>query len=202
MVKCYVTTTAGRKSDLFDEGTKICEIFEAFDVDYSTATNCIDGCKIDPAGMNNTLREWGVDKECRLSSIVKIDNAAKVEISGASAVLVSDVTLDDWKRVEKYAPEILKIVDEEGNAVFKVKVGEGGGSINEYGVSFGTYTNEGGKATVTVLLDDDIEDKTAAVTELMGSALLDLNEIENELPDVLKDIEAKEAEIEKLIVAK
>ena len=202
MVKVFMTTTAGRKSDLFDEGTKIRDIFAAFDVDYSTATNCIDGCKIDPAGMNKTLREWGVDKECRLSSIVKIDNAAHVDISGASAVLVSDVKLDDWLRVEKYAPEALKIVDEEGNAVFKVKVGEGGGSVNEYGVCFGSYTNEGGLATVTTLLDDDIEDKVAAVKDIMGSALLDLNEIEDELPDVLKDIAEKEAEIEKLIQAK
>ena len=202
MVKIYMTTTAGRKSDLFDEGTKIREIFEAFDVDYSTATNCIDGTKIDPAGMNKTLREWGVDKECRLSSIVKIDNAAHVDISGASAVLVSDVTLEDWKRVEKYAPEMLKIVDEEGEAVFKVKTCAGGGSVNEYGVCFGAYTNEGGKATVTVLLDDEVEDKIEAVKDVMGSALLDLNEIEAELPNVLKDIEEKEEKIAKLIIAK
>ena len=202
MVKIYLTTTAGRKSDLFDEGTKLREVFEQFDVDYSSATNCIDGTKIDPAGMNKTLREWGVDRECRLSSIVKIDNAAKVEISGASAVVVSDVALEDWKRVEKYAPEALKIVDEEGDAVFKVKTGTQGGSINEYGVCFGSYTNEGGKATVTVLLDEDVEDKAGAVKEIMGAALLDLTDIEKEIPAILKDIAEKEAEIDKLIVAK
>ena len=203
MIKVFVTTTAGRKSDLFDEGTTIREIFDAFDVDYSVATNTIDGCKIDPAGMNKTLQEWGVGKECRLSSIVKIDNAAHVDISGASAVLVSDVKLEDWKRVEKFAPEMLKIVEEETDeVVFKVKTSSGGGSVNEYGVCFGAYTNDGGKATVTVLLDDEIDDKVAAVKEIMGSALLDLNTIENEIPDVLKDIEDKEAEIEKLIVAK
>ena len=55
---------------------------------------------------------------------------------------------------------------------------------------------------MTTLLDDDIEDKVAAVKDIMGSALLDLNEIEDELPDVLKDIAEKEAEIEKLIQAK
>lgn len=202
MVKVFMTTTAGRKSDLFDEATKVREIFEAFDVDYSTATNCIDGCKIDPAGMNKTLREWGVDKECRLSSIVKIDNAAHVDISGASAVLVSDVTLADWERVEKYAPEMLKIVDEEGDTLFKVKTSTGGGSINEYGVCFGSYTNDGDKATVTVLLDEEVEDKLQAVKDIMGSALLDLNEIEKELPNVLNDIAEKEAEIDKLIELK
>ena len=202
MVKVYCTTTAGRKSDLFDEGMKIREIFEAFDVDYSVATNCIDGTKIDPAGMNKTLREWGVDKECRLSSIVKIDNAAHVDITGASAVLVSDVTLEDWKRVEKYAPEMLKIMDEDGDAVFKVKTGCGSGSINEYGVCFGGYTNEGGKATVTALIDEEVEDKLQAIRDIMGSALLELNNIEKEIPNVLKDIADKEAEIDKLIVLK
>lgn len=202
MVKVFMMTTAGRKSDLFDEGTKVREVFEAFDVDYSTATNCIDGTKIDPAGMNKTLREWGVDKECRLSSIVKIDNAAHIDISGACAILVSDVARESWERVEKYAPEALKIVDEEGETIFKVKTTCGTGSVNEYGVCFGTYTNEGGKATVTVALDEEIEDKKAAVKDIMGAALLDLNSIEKELPQVLKDIAEKEAEIEKLIVAK
>ena len=202
MIKVYLTTTAGRKSDLFDEGTTIREVFDTFDVDYGVATNCIDGTKIDPAGMDKSLAEWGVDKECRLSSIVKIDNAAHVEISGASVVVVSDVTLEDWKRVEKYAPEALKIVDEDGETVFKVKTCGSGGSINEYGVCFGVHTNEGGKATVTVLLDEDVDDKLAAVKEIMGAALLDLNEIEKDLPTLLKDIADKEAEIEKLIVAK
>lgn len=202
MVKTYVTTTAGRKSDLFDENTTIKEIFEHFDVDYSVATNCIDGTRIDPAGMNKTLREWGVKDECRLSSIVKIDNAAHVDISGASAVLVSDVTLENWQKVEKYAPEALKIVDEEGDPVFLVKTTSGAGSVNQYGVCFGSYENDGGKATVTVLLDESVEDKVAAVKDIMGAALMDLNEIEKELPELLENIAAKEAEIEALIELK
>lgn len=202
MVKVFCTTTAGRKSDLFDEGTTIREIFDAFEVDYSVATNCIDGSRIDPAGMDKTLKQWGVDKECRLSSIVKIDNAAHVEISGASAVLVSDVALEDWKRVEKYAPDMLKIVDEDGETLFKVKTCTGSGSANEYGVCFGTYTNEGGKATVTILLDENVEDKMAAVKEIVGTALLDLNEIEEELPTLLTEIAEKEAKINELIIAK
>ena len=201
MVLVSVTTTAGRKKDLFDEGTTIREIFDHFDVDYSVATNCIDGARIDPAGLDKSLREWGVKDECRLSSIVKIDNAAHIDISGASAVLVSDIALEDWERVEKYAPEALKIVDEEGDPVFMVKTGTGGGSINKFGVCFGSYTNTG-KATVTVLLDEDVDDKLAAVKDIVGTALLDLNEIEKELPDVLKEINDKEAEIEKLIELK
>jgi len=55
---------------------------------------------------------------------------------------------------------------------------------------------------VTVLLDDELEDKVGAVKEMMGSALLELNAIEAEIPNVLKDIDEKEAEIDKLIEAK
>ena len=205
MVKVYLTTTTGRKSDMFDETQTLREIFKAFDVDYSVATNTIEGTRIDPAGMNKTLAEWGVGDECRLSSIVKIDNAAQVKINGAAAVVTSALRLEDWKRIEKYAPELLKIVDPETNDVlFKVKTCEcGGGSINKNGVCFGpeTYATAEGYATVTVVLNVDVEDKRAAVKELMGSALMDLKTIEESAPEVLADIAEKEAEIDGLIVA-
>lgn len=203
MIKVQVLTTAGRKSDMFAEHQTPKEILEYFDVDYSVATNSLDGVRLGIADMNKSLKELGVGDECRISSIVKIDNAATIEISGASAVLVSGVKLEDWKKVEKYAPEMLKIVDEDtDDVIFKVTTCGGTGSANKYGVCFGAHTNEGGKATVTLLLDEDIEDKIQAVKDTVGSALIDLNEIENEIPSVLKDIEEKEAEIDKLIIAK
>ena len=201
MVKVSVITTAGRKSDLFAEHQTPREILEYFDIDYSTATNTIDGVRLDPAGMDKSLKDWGVGEACRISSIVKIDNAASVKINGASAVLISDVKLEDWQRLEKYAPEALTIVDEEGDPVFKVMTGSGSGSINKNGVVFGCATNDGGKATVTTLIDPCEEDKIGAVRDVMGSALLDLIEIEKDVPTLLKDIEEKEAEIAKLIVA-
>ena len=202
MIKVYMTTSGGRRSDLFDEETTLREIFTAFDVDYSVASNTIDGTKITPDGMDKSLAQWGVTKECRVSSIVKIDNAAHVDVTGSAAVLVSDIKLEDWARVQKFAPEMLKVVDEDGDPVFKVSTGCGTGSINEYGVTFGVHTNDGGKATVTILVDDEIEDTVEAVKEIVGSALLDLNEIEKEIPNILKEIADKEAEIDKLIVAK
>jgi hypothetical protein len=202
MVKVNLLTTAGRKSDMFAEHQTPREILEHFDVDYSVATNTIDGVRLGIGDMDKSLKELGVGDECRISSIVKIDNAATVEISGASAVLVSDVTLEDWEKVEKYAPDAMKIVDEEGNTVFKVMTCVGTGSANSYGVCFGSHTNEGGKATVTILLDDEVEDRVQAVKDVIGQALLDLNEIEKEIPQIMKDINDKEAEIDKLIVAK
>ena len=202
MVKVQVLTTAGRKSDMFAEHQTPREILEYFDVDYSVATNSLDGVRLGIGDMDKSLRDLGVGAECRISSIVKIDNAANVEISGSAAVLVSGVTLEDWKKVEKFAPEALKIVDEDGETLFKVMTCGGTGSVNEYGVCFGAHTNDGGKATVTILLDEEVENKLQAVKDVIGSALLDLNDIEEEIPEILKEIAEKEAKIDKLIIAK
>ena len=203
MIKVYLTTTAGRKSDMFAEHQTPREVFEYFDVDYSVATNTIDGVRLGIGDMDKSLKELGVGDECRMSSIVKTDNAAHVEVLGATATLISDVKLEDWKRVEKYAPEALVIVEEEsGDTLFKVKTCGGTGSANKYGVCFGAHTAGDGLATVTILLDEDIEDTLQAVKETVGTAVLDLSEIEKEIPTVLKDINDKEAEIDKLIIAK
>jgi hypothetical protein len=202
MVKVTITTTSWRKSDVFAEHQTPREIFEAFDVDYASATNNIDGVRLGIGDMDKTLKELGVGDECRLSSVVKTDNAAEIELNGAAAILTSAIKLDDWKRVEKFAPEALKIVDEEGETLFKVMTGVGPGSVNDYGVCFGAHASAEGNATVTILFDDEVEDKLAAVKEVAGQALLDLNEIEGDIPTLLKDIADKEAEIEKLIKVK
>lgn len=128
-----------------------------------------------------------------------MENTAKIYIMGAAAVVVSSVKLEDWKLVEKYAPEALKIMDKDGEPVFKVMTGPGTGSMNHYGVVWGTYLSEDGNATVTILLDDEVEDKKAAVMDVVGSALLDLIEIENGMPELLKEIHEKTQKIESYI---
>ena len=201
MIKVVVITAAGRKTDIFEETKTPKDILDYFDIDYSAATNSLDGVKLDVAGMNKSLRELGVAKECRLSSIVKIDNAAKVVVTGAAAVLTSDVKLEDWKRIQKYESEALTLVDADTDeVVFRVAVDDGPGSVNEYGVMFGNVVNNEGKATATVLLDPSVEDKAELVREQIGSALLELNELEKEIPGILQDIEAKEKEINEHIV--
>ena len=202
MVKVTMISTAGRKSDMFAEHQTLREVFDTFGVDYSVATNSVDGVRLGVGDMDKSLKEYGVGAECRISSIVKTDNAAHIDLTGAAAVLVSDVALEDWKRVEKFEPDAMKIFDEEGDVVFKVATCCCTGSINKNGVCFGSYTNEGGKATVTILLDDKIEDRKEAVKEIAGSALLDLNEIEKSIPEILESIGNKEAEIDALINAK
>ena len=197
MIKCTVITAAGRKTDIFEETKTPKDILEYFDVDYSVATNSLDGVRLDTAGMNRSLRDLGITKDCRLSSIVKIDNAAKVVVTGSAAVVTSDVKLDDWKRIAKMQPEALALVDDESDEVlFRVVVSEGPGSINENGVCFGTAVNGEGKATVTILIRPEVEDKVQLVKDEIGRALLDLNALEAEVPDILKEIDEMEKQID------
>ena len=125
-----------------------------------------------------------------------MEEKANIVILGAAAMLVSGVKLEDWKLLEKYAPEVLKIVDEDGEDLFRIMTVSGAGSVNKYGICWGTYVSDEGCATVTVLIDEDVEDKKAAVMDIMGSALMDLQEIEEEIPPVLTAIHEKLEKIE------
>ncbi len=125
-----------------------------------------------------------------------MENEAKVYMMGAAAVVVSGVKLEDWKLVEKYAPEALRIMDENGEPVFRVMTKKGSGSMNQYGVVWGSYLSEEGNATVTMLIDDDVENPKEAVMDVIGSALLDLEGIEKALPGIVEEIREKQKQIE------
>lgn len=125
-----------------------------------------------------------------------MENTAKIHIMGAAAVLVSGVKLEDWKKAENYAPETLVITDESGEPCFKIATGRGSGSINRYGICWGTYLSEEGYATVTVLIGEDVENKTEAVMNIMGSAFLKLREIEKKIPQILAGIQEKRQAME------
>ena len=127
-------------------------------------------------------------------------NTAMIHILGAAAVLVSGVKLEDWKLVEKYAPEALKMVDENGEPVFRVMTDKGPGSVNRYGVVWGSYVTEEGYATVTLLLDENVEDRKEAVMDVVGSGLLNLNGIEERMAEIMEEIRGKTQKIGSLIV--
>ena len=201
MVKVTVITTSGKRSDIFEETKTPKEVLDYFDVDYAVATNQLDGVKLDVQAMNKSLRELGVGKECRLASIVKMDNAAQIVIAGASAVLTSSVKRSDWERIAKLSPESLAMEEEDSDeVVFRVGLDDGPGSANEYGVMFGSATNQEGKATVTILLDPEAEDKVELVRENVGQAILYLNELEKAVPEILENVDKMEKEINEHIV--
>ena len=105
-------------------------------------------------------------------------NKPRVYIMGAVAVIVSGVKLEDWKRMERYAPDSLMIHDMDGDPVFRVEYGPGPGYITEHGIQWGSYTTEEGNATVTLIFGEDVDDKREAVESVAGPAFEYLAKIE------------------------
>lgn len=123
---------------------------------------------------------------------------AKIKVNGAAAVVRSDVRLEDYKKIEKYRPQKLVLVDENQEPVFSVKTAQGMGSIGKYGAVFGEVTDGAEKyATITLVEENGFgEDAKHAITEKVGAAILNLNKIEARVPEIIREINAELAEIE------
>lgn len=126
---------------------------------------------------------------------------AKIKVTGAAAVVVSDVKLEDYKKVAKYRPDRLVLKDENGEPYFTVQTSHGVGNIGKYGATFGDITDGAEKhATITIIDNDGFgEDAKQAVAEKVGVAILHLNEIEASLPAIIREVNAELAAIESSI---
>lgn len=200
MIKVNLITNAGRKTDIVAPSTTLREIYERNGVNYAAATNTVDSVPLQIGQLDKTLEELGVGSEVRITSVVKMDNAATVHVVANAAVLFSSVTLEDWKRALKYDPR-LGVYNDDDEIEFAVSIDENSpGSIDSNGVIFSGSTDKDGHATVTILLSPDVEDKVAAVAEQIGPALMDLKTLEDSMPEVLADAKKFEEEIRNSIV--
>lgn len=123
---------------------------------------------------------------------------AKITITGRAVVITSAMKLNDLKTIKKYRPNALTLYEGEGEGkepVFAIGVGQGFGNIGKYGAEFG-HTNSDGYAQITMCCDVDTSgDIKEYVAENVGCAILQLNKLEEMLPDVIREIEAEKASI-------
>ena len=122
---------------------------------------------------------------------------AKVIVSLNHAVLVSEVKLDDYMKLNHYRPDSLVLVDEEKKEpVFAVKVGwEEDASIGKYGIVFGSETRGEGKAAIEIPVPSAADDTAGFIQVQYGTAILARNKLEARLPAVLAEIDAEIAEV-------
>ena len=198
MVKITLITNAGRKTVIASEAKTLREIYEENDVNYDSCTNTIDSVPLRVGDLNKTLRELGVGETCRMSSIVQMDNAGKIILTGDACIIKSGVKLDDWKKVLKFEPEF-GLYTEDGEPVFLVDVDENMGSLNSNGAVFSVRPDHDGYAVITTVIDPAVEDKVQAVTDRLGTALLRLNELEAKVPEKIEAANTKEQEIREAI---
>lgn len=117
---------------------------------------------------------------------------AQVIISGGAVVIKSAAKVSELESLAKYRPENLVLRDEKNEPVFKIGLTDGQGKINVYGAEFARISRDG-FATITVTAPQEwgVDD----VVDVIGPALLKLNQLEKDFNVALEDIENEKADI-------
>lgn len=126
---------------------------------------------------------------------------ANLKIVGDAVILTSSAKLEDIKLLEKYNPDALRLykVNEDGKkeVVFTVKTGIAGG-INARGAIFCSVAPDGsGLATGTFEVPEGStpENVKEKVASLVGPGVINLNKVEEQIPDALAKVHAEKAAI-------
>lgn len=122
---------------------------------------------------------------------------SKTTVIGNALIVQSDLTTEQIQTVAKFRPSALAIYEGDGAEkvqVFAIGTGKTG-SISKYGITFdGTSRDDGKFATVTLPYAGSDNPKEW-VAETYGAALARLNEIEKQIPKVVKEAQDAKAAI-------
>lgn len=110
-------------------------------------------------------------------------------------VLTSALKKEDLDLVKKYAPDALKIKDQDGNDIFGMSYCEDRSSVSKIGVTFGGVNKEG-----CVIVVGDLPATLPAgvkpgeyVADVVGAAIANITALEEKLPGVVKNIREQRA---------
>jgi len=115
---------------------------------------------------------------------------AKIKVAGGAAALVSTLTLEELRLLEKYRPKalVLKEGDEE---VFRVSTCTEG-SVTENGVCFAAATrDEAALAEVTLMIPAGVKDAKEFAVDAVGPAVLMLGKVEARAKTALEELKAE-----------
>ena len=116
---------------------------------------------------------------------------AKTTIAGNSYVITSEISMADYKTVDKYQPSALSLKDPETKETL-FKIGIGSNSLSDYGISFGGVSNDDEKlATATLPIPADVENAKDYVLDKAGLAIANLSKVEASIAEALSEIRAK-----------
>ncbi len=123
----------------------------------------------------------------------------RVLLSGHSAVVLSSLKGAEWNRILQEYPALLEITDDRGQYVFSVGFdNSGSGSVSSEEVIFGNVVTLDGYATITILLDPDLEagsDPLQVLKKFLSEGLNRLSEVEQTALAVLLREESRKRKI-------
>ena len=116
----------------------------------------------------------------------------KVRVIGCACIIFSAFTPDELRDLQRYIPDAMTMRSESGEPVFAISLDEASpGSLNKYGAVFSKRTTSSGNATITILIDPECDDPEEAVRESLGSAILNLVDMEEKLMKRMNELEQK-----------
>ena len=199
MIKVTASNNVKRETVFVSDTTTLRSVLEDNQIDYTRGMTNLDGSPLCPGDLDKTFADFGIAEKCFLSAIVKTDNAATISVVGESLVITSSQKLADIKAIAKYRPKALQLKggDDGKDVVFVIGVTSNPrGSINKVGAEFGGEAHDGtGRATITMDLPQVEGDIKEAVAEFIGSAILDLNKLEAQLPAAIEEIYNEKADV-------
>lgn len=202
MIKVTLVTMNGKTPVYTSETSTPREVLDQNRVNYAVGVTQLDGYSLKPGDLDKTFEQHGITETCYLSVTVKADNAATVTVIGECAVITSGLKLKDIETAEKYRPEALMLLDEDGEPEYAINTdAKSSGSINKVGATFSKTTDADGHPTITLQVERTEKIKEQVV-EKIGLALLKLNKIEENFGAQLDAINADKAKIEDLIEIK
>ena len=124
----------------------------------------------------------------------------RVIVMGCACVITSFLTVEQIENFRKYLPEALKLTDEtSGREVCSIELDDGPGSIVDGKVTFSRTKTPDGMASITLLLDPEIEDKAEMVKTQIGASLIALDRLETLLLERLKELESTMCRMDEMI---
>ena len=126
----------------------------------------------------------------------------KAVVMGCACVVVSSLTPEQIESAKRYAPEVLNLTDETGEEVYSLDIEKGQpGRVDDDEAVYSECKTADGKATITILIDPEGEDKARMVQEQLGASLLKLHRLEEQILERMDGIIEKETQARKLITA-
>lgn len=112
----------------------------------------------------------------------------KIKVVG-KAVVIQSLPAKDIQSLQIYKPEALVTKNEKDEPIFKVGYNTGAGNASKHGIMFNDVTADG-KAQLTLVIPESVEDKKAYVTETYAAVFWKLQAAETQIEyqiSVLKD---------------
>lgn len=171
-------------------------LFEEYGMPYERGVLQFNGVFVGNDKLDATLESLVTNPDMKqiINMEVKSMNAAEAcaVINGGAMVITSTATPEELATIHKYRPEALKLTEGEGankKTLFTVGLVDGEGAISQKGAFFSkSRTNAEGKATITVILPDDVTDVKEWAQDVLGIGILYLRKTEAQFSAMLDDV--------------